>query len=138
MNDSAATAPDHTSISTHLGWSTPKTNTDPFWCAGKRRAGGHEGKGDESDEMRKKLHESVHTVARWQRSKVIRKGHTPNQKKNKTIHQKLVPKSRPDFGPRLGSAVTMWQKKPGPKNGTHSGPSEIHFLFASREVLDDI
>ena len=29
MNDSAATAPDYTSISTHLGWSTPKTGADP-------------------------------------------------------------------------------------------------------------
>ena len=29
MNDSAATAPDYTSISTHLGWSTRKTGADP-------------------------------------------------------------------------------------------------------------
>ena len=102
MNDSAATAPDHTSISTHLGWSTPKTNTDPFWCAGKRRAGGHEGKGDESDEMRKKLHESVHTVARWQRSKVIRKGHTPNQKKIKQFIRNWFPNPDPILVPVWG------------------------------------
>ena len=29
VNDSAATAPDYTSISTHLGWSTQKTGADP-------------------------------------------------------------------------------------------------------------
>ena len=136
MNDSAATAPDYSSISTHLGWSTPQSGAYPgqvsSQTSGRRkwmqrwriRWNGKIGR--------------VRTQAGGSAGQLSEKAAPQIAKKRRTQHQKLGPKSDLSFGPHLGSATTTWQKKPGPKNGTHSGFSEFVFCSAGRDVLDDI